>query len=412
MMLLRTKFLVGLCLLMSSLHWVNAETIQLERSDSVTMNGLVQQLYEQYSAYQIDLAYQQQATANTNLANTFFAGPASLSVTHYNDVIGSSDGFQEWEAGVEMPLWLPGQKQQQLKLSEHLLAELPFQKQQTLLEISAHIRNLVWNVAIAKVASDQAYQAWKLAEKLEQDVAIRVKAGDLAGTDGLLAKTHTLDMHSVYMTENAKLTQSLSSYKSVTGKQSLPTQIDEALSDNKKINSEHPSLAIYDQRIITLQTKQMLAHYEDAAHPSVSVGVRRERGDSSEDFNHSLGLGVSFAFDDTVYRQPVIANAAREIADVQVARQRLEVALNSTLVASLQGLESKQQQLLLNEQHIETTQRYLKLQKRAFELGELELVTFLNSQKLAAKSVSRKQMLEVEIKRAIANINQALGVAL
>jgi len=408
----RKKIIISFCLMLGGLHLANAETTQLERSDSVTMNGLVQQLYEQYSVYQIDHAYQQQATANTNLANRLFAEPISLSVTHYNDVIGSSDGLQEWEAGVEMPLWLPGQKQQQLKLSEHLLAELPFQKQQTLLEISANIRNLVWNVAIAKVASDQAYQTWKLAQKLEQDVAIRVKAGDLAGTDGLLAKTYTLDMHSLYMTENAKFTQRLSSYKSVTGKQSLPARIDEQLSDNKKINSEHPSLAIYDQKIITLQTKQMLANYEGATHPSVSVGVRRERGDNSEDFNHSLGLGMSFAFDDTVYRQPAIANAAREIADVQVARQRLEVALNSTLVSSLQGLESKRQQLLLNEEHIETTQLYLKLQKRAFELGELELVTFLNSQQLAAKSVSRKQILEIEIKRTIANINQALGIVL
>jgi outer membrane protein TolC len=84
-----------------------------------------------------------------------------------------------------------------------------------------------------------------------------------------------------------------------------------------------------------------------------------------------------------------------------VARQRLKIKLDSTLASSLQNLESKQQQLQLNEEHIETTQRYLALQKRAFELGELELVSFLNSQKLAAKSESRKRMLEIEVKRAI-----------
>jgi hypothetical protein len=315
-MLLRTKFIVGFCVLISTLQWANAETTPLEQSDSVTMSGLVQSLYEQHPAHQIDLAYQQQATANINLANTLFAEPASVSVTHFNDVIGSSDGLQEWEAGIEMPLWLPGQKQQQRKLSEHLLAERPAYKQYILLEISADIRNLVWRVAAAKAASDQAYQAWQLAQKLEQDVAIRVQAGDLAGTDGLLAKTHTLDMHSEYMAENSELVKSLAHYKSRTGQEYLPSQIDEELSDNKQINSEHPSLAIYDQNIITLQAKQELASYEDAVHPSVSVGVKRERGDSSENFNHSLELGVSFAFDDAVYRQPAIADAAREIADV------------------------------------------------------------------------------------------------
>ncbi|MBL4632129.1 MAG: TolC family protein, partial [Paraglaciecola sp.] len=391
-MSLITKFSIGLCLLLlSSLQWVNADTTQLKRSDSVTLSGLMQTLYEQHPAYQLDLTYQQQATANTNLANTLFAEPARVSVMHFNDVIGSSDGFQEWEAGVEMALWLPGQKQQQLELSEHLLAELPVQKQQVLLEISANIRKLVWDVAIAKVASDHAYHAWQLAQKLEKDVNIRVQAGDLAGTDGLLAKTHTLDMHSLYMEENATLEHHLYQYELITGEQVLPAHIDETLSDKNKIDQAHPMLAIYDQRIITLHTKQSLASYQDAAHPSVSVGMKRERGEGSESFNHSLGLGISFAFNDTVYRQPAIANAARDIADVQIARQRLEIALNSMLASSLQDLESKRQQLLLNEEHIETTQRYLVLQKRAFELGELALVTFLNSQNLAVKSMNRKQ---------------------
>lgn len=410
-MSLSTKFSIGLCLLLlSSLQWANAATTDVKHSDSVTMNGLMHALYKQHPASQLDLVYQQQATANTNLANTLFAEPTRASVTHFNDVIGSSDGFQEWEAGVEMALWLPGQKQQQLALSEHLLAELPAQRQQVLLEISANIRNLVWDVAIAKVAADHAYHAWQLAQKLEQHVNIRVQAGDLAGTDGLLAKTHTLDMHSLYMEENASLEHHLYQYQLITGKQALPTHIDETLSDKKAIDQTHPMLAIYDQRIVTLHTKQSLASYQEAAHPNVSVGMKRERGEGNESFNHSLGLGVSFAFDDTVYRQPAIANAARDIADVQIARQRLALALNSTLASSLQTLESKRQQLSLNEQHIETTQRYLVLQKRAFELGELALVTFLNSQNLAVKSMNRKQRLEIEIKRSIANVNQALGI--
>ncbi|MBL1320878.1 MAG: hypothetical protein COA63_007430 [Methylophaga sp.] len=56
------KLIIDLCLIMSNLHVVNAETTELERSDDVTMAGLVQSLYEQHSANQIDLAYQQQAT--------------------------------------------------------------------------------------------------------------------------------------------------------------------------------------------------------------------------------------------------------------------------------------------------------------------------------------------------------------
>lgn len=130
---------------------------------------------------------------------------------------------------------------------------------------------------------------------------------------------------------------------------------------------------LINSRLLTANTN--LENTLFAEPVSVSVGVKRKRGNSGESFNHSLGLGVSFAFD-VVYRQPAIANAAPEIADVQVARQRLEIELNSILATSLQDLESKRQQLLLKKEHIDTTQ-HLKLQKRAFELGELELVAFL-----------------------------------
>ncbi len=412
MMFYLRKFTIGFSLIIAFISSVHAETVVLERSQDLTLNILVAKLYEKNPTYNVELAYQQQATANTDLANSLFAGSATVSLSHFNDVIGSSDGFQEWESGIEAPLWLPGQKQQQLQLSEYLLAEIPFYKQQVLLAMSAKIRDLIWQIAKAEATSKQAYQTWQLAKTLEQDVNIRVQEGDLAGTEGLLAKTHTLDMQSQYLLTNAKLAQSLAIYQQVSGEKNLPALFEEALSDKTQVEPSHPMLAFYDQKVSTLQAKQMLAHYEDATPPSISVGIRRERGDHSESFNHSLGLGISFTFDDTVYRQPAIANAAREIADLQVARQNLALELNENLVSFLQQLSLNRQQLLLNEEHIDATQRYLILQQRAFDLGELDLFTFLNSQKLATESLNRKQQLEVAIKQTIANINQALGIIL
>jgi hypothetical protein len=78
----------------------------------------------------------------------------------------------------------------------------------------------------------------------------------------------------------------------------------------------------------------------------------------------------------------------------------------------LHDLETKQQQLILINEQSKTTQHYLSLQQRAFELGEIDLVNLLRSQSLANETYNKKQALEVDIKHVTAMVNQALGYAL
>lgn len=397
-------------LAVSIAHLAVADTIELERSSAISLSSLIQNVFEHHPARQLALAHQQKINANTDVANALFADPISASVEHFNDGVGSSDGFQEWQGGIEIPLWLPGQKQQQLNLSEIMSAQLPAERQQLLLEISAEIRELVWQVSLTEVVSQQAYQTWQSAKKLEQDVNVRVDAGDLAGSEGLLARTYTLDMHSRYLAANSELQYQLAHYQYRTNENVLPENYQEALSPKTTIDANHPSLAALEQHIVTLQTKQRLARYDNAANPTLSVGVRRERGDSNEDFNNSLGLGFSFALGGDVYRQPAIANAAMDLADIEIAHQQLERHLNIILSEQRHQLSAQQQQLVLLDEHHKTTQQYVLLQQRAFDLGEIDLVSLLNSQKLANESLNRRQLLEVNIQYTTVKVNQALGI--
>lgn len=399
-----------------------AEMVQLEQSASVTLSSLTQNVYDRHPALQNELAQQQQIEANTDLANATFADVKSISLNHQNDAIGSDDGLQEWEASVDMPLWLPGQKQQQLLLSDKMSAELPAYKEKIRLDASEKVRTLVWNVVVANNANRQAHQVWQTAKKLEQDVAARVKAGELAGTQRLLASTNALEMHNQYLLTEAELEHALNSYRHVTGENSFPEIYEETLSkdfDNNqqhhssvKIDQQHPSLILLEQQINTLRAQQNLAHFDGAVNPSLSLGLRSERGTNDESFNNSIGVGISFALDNDVYRRPAIANAAKELADAEISRQQLERELNITLFSQLHDLETKQKQLeLVNDQNT-TTKQYYALQQRAFELGEIDLVNLLRSQSLANETYNRKQALEVDIKQMTAMVNQALGLVL
>jgi outer membrane protein, heavy metal efflux system len=413
----RTYLLIGLGFAFS--QSLLSETIMLERSDSIALNTLTNKVYQQHPAFNYDLSLQQQINANTDFANAYFADVSNVNVRHQNDVIGSSDGLQEWEAMVEMSLWLPGQKQQQLSLSEKMMAEVPAYKQKTRLEASAIVRELIWNIELAETATKQAYQTWQNAKKLEQDVNARVKAGELASAEHLLVSNNVLELQSDYLLVQADLEHAVSSYKHITGETVLPNNVEETLAETLKqdhssvvVNQQHPYLTVLDQQINTLRTHQQLAQFDGAINPNLSLGVRSEKAEHGESFNNSIGIGISFALDNKVYRQPAIAAASKALADTEIARQKLERKLNITLFTALHDLETKQQQLtLLAEQDI-TTQKYLLSQERAFDLGEIDLVNLLRSQSLAQEVQNSKQTLSVNVKQMIAKVNQALGIVL
>ena len=405
---IRFSLLIATLLLNTSL----AETLTVESSSEVTLTSLTKSVYQQDTAHHNELATQQQINANTELANRFFSDANTISVNHENDLITHNDGFQEWEASVDMPLWLPGQQQEQQALSEKMTAVLPASQQKLKLDASAIVRDLVWALVINKNTLQQAKQTWLTAQELESDIALRVESGELAGMDRLLANTHVLDMQTQVMIAEAELEHSLELYTNATGKHALPEQYREELSTKTTVEASHPSLGLLKQEIATLIAKQSLAHYDGATNPNLSLGVRTERGDDNESFSHSIALGLSFALNDDVYRKPAVADAAKELADSEITYKNVERQLNINLSEQHHDLELKNKQLKLMIERNKTTQQYLSLQQRAFDLGEIDLVSLLRSRALANKSSNQMQNMKVSIQQSIAKVNQALGIIL
>lgn len=388
------------------------EPVQAVYSESLSLASVTEQVYQRLPARLGEGSFSQLQLANEAVGSALFAEPATASLNHFNDGIGSGDGFQEWEGSVDMPLWLPGQKQAYQTLSDKIIAELPAYQAELKWQASGAVREQIWQVKLAEAALAQATEVWLTAQQLEKDVKARVEAGDLPTTEALLASSNTLDALSQRVQAESLLREKLQTYQLVTGLDSLPAEINEPLASQATISASHPQLAVQDQLISRLQAEMGLANYASVTNPSLSVGVRRERGDDSESFNHSLGVGITIALDDKRYGQKAIAEASVALTEAQVARQQLEKQLQQQLLAQKASLATSQAQLELAREQDTTTQRYYQLQKKAFELGELNLVELLRSQTLANQSRGRKQQLEVEIAQKTAELNQALGLSL
>jgi hypothetical protein len=391
---------------------VAAETVEVIYSQDLSLKALSEMVYQRLPAKVGEEKYVALQQANDQLSQSLFAQPTTANLSHFNDAIGSSDGFQEWEGSVDLPLWLPGQKQQQQTLSQKIAAELPAFQTHLKLQASGEVRELIWQVKLAETWHLQSINTWKTAQKLEQDVISRVDAGDLPTTEKLLATSNSLEAHSNMLQAQSQLQQAIDTYSMISGQRELPAAFEEDIAETTTSLETHPDILLQNEVIARLKTEVGIAKYDAAVNPNLSVGVRRERGDFDESFNNSLGLGVSIALNDEKFSQPAIAEKNAELTDAQIARQTLLRELNRLLLSAQAELDSTKQQLKLIKQQNATTQQYYELQKRAFDLGEINLIDLLRSQVLANQNQSRQRELEILFKKQKAAVNQALGIIL
>ncbi|MBN45267.1 MULTISPECIES: TolC family protein [unclassified Methylophaga] len=375
----------------------------------VTLQTLTDHVFINHPARQAEASMDALAESRSTLAGQLFAEPLSLSVNHFNDVIGSSDGLQEWETSVEMPIWLPGEKRQQQNLSRHLAAEVPYYQQRIRLDASAQVREHVWQVMLSAAKVRHAETLQENAGNLLKNVQNRVEGGDLSRSEALLAQSHHLEMQSQLASAKMDLQQSLNQYQFLTGQQVLPDVIEETLPMVLEIDKDHPLLAELEQQIARQRSEMANARYDNARHPSVSLGVKRERDAHADPYNNSIGVGVSFALNDSRYQQPAIAQASRLLADLQIAQQQQKRQLEAALLAAKDKYKTLQQRQILLKEQYEVSQQYVSMQQRSFDMGGIDLTTFLRSQEVADKHRHQLLQLEIEIQQQISMINQIAG---
>jgi outer membrane protein TolC len=407
---IKSVFLAGVISFNSVL--LAADTIEVPRSADLTMKQLLNHVYQQQPELLISDVKQQQIAAHKILADAKFAASPVISLDHNNDVIGSSDGLQEWEGRVEVPLWLDGQQQQQRNLSQQLAAELPVYQHYLKLKASGLVREILWQVIAAEIAVKETHQQLERAKQLKQAVSVKIEAGELATADGILVDAHVIKAEQEFISTFSELRHAKQRYFRLTQQTTVPSDYQEYASTKSTIDNSHPYIAMQLQKIERLKAEQLTAKYADAEHSTLSIGVRRERGSVDESFNHSLGIGFSMPLDNTTYQKTAVADSAMAIADAEIELRNLKRQLTELLNQEQTELEFKHQQLDVLKKHYQTTQHYVEVQTQAFNYGEISLTELIRSQTLANESHLQLLRMEFDIAQTISEINQAVGLSL
>lgn len=354
-------------------------------------------------------AVRAQGDAMHERADSLLADDPALRLRHETDAAGSDDGFRYWEGGVELPLWLPGQRDRQRAVAAATTQESDVLARRQHWRVAGEIRELLWSIALAGAGAELAEQALASARQLQTDVEQRVAAGELARSEIILARKETLTREAELDTARAEHGRLLAEYRYLTGLQELPDDFTEAAAATD-ITDAHPALAAAHSGATRARSERDRVAGERRGNPVLLLGGQSERAAHDQARDSALALELSVPFGTRSHAALRTAEAERQLteASIELARVRRELEQERLRVQSERGQVARAHELALEQRQL--AEEGLRLTQRAFELGESDLFTLLQAHKQALSARRDLRLSELELGRAQARMNQVLGV--
>lgn len=363
-------------------------------------------------------ARQKAALARRESASSWTAEPPSLELSGKTDQLNRDDGSREYEVGVAVPLWLPGERPAIGALAD---AELRANVSHTLaarLRTAAAVRAAYWDWQRARIDVAVARERLASARELTADVAKRVRAGDLARADGHQAEGALASAEASLAEAGNALATAAQQLRAQTGiapavpleggvtsepEPSLPVA-------TAALDAGHPAMTELLDRAEVARRTVTLAAAQRRANPELSVAAMREREAASESWQQTvtLGLRIPFGADSRSRSKVAGANAEAIEAEAQLAleRERLFAEVDAAKV----HVEAAHAQVAAAERRARLARESREFFHKAFRLGETDLPTRLRIELEAAEAERQLARARVELAAAVSAQRQTMGL--
>ena len=350
--------------------------------------------------------------ARRQTAESWLAEPPSLDVSYKTDQLNRDQGSREYEAGLAMPLWLPGERAGQRALAEVEGAALEGQLEAVRLRTAGEVREAWWSLALARIDLEAAEARRQNAERLTTDVARRVKAGDLSRADGHQADAAVAGAVAEVARSRGALAEAAKRLRSLTGVMVNGTASNATEPTPSQVNARdaHPFLKELAARVETARAARALAGVQNRANPELRLAATRDRANSGEAWSDTLTLGVRIPFGSDSRQRARVATAAAEKteAEAQLAVEQERIA--AEIDAARQGEEAARARLAATEQRARLANESRGFFEKSFRLGETDLPTRLRIEAEAAEAEREAARARVELAVSISALRQALGL--
>ncbi|HPU80115.1 TolC family protein [Accumulibacter sp.] len=354
-------------------------------------------------------AKRDEVAASRTVAESWFPAAPKIDAFHRTDRWNSDLGNQESEIGISIPLWLPGQKAARRSLAEADGEENEGDIQATRLAVAGELRKALWTLVMARSEAEVAAERLKTALGLEADVGRRLKVGEIARSDLLLARQETASARAAAADAQLVVVRSLQRYRVLTSTDRLPDNPQEpvAVVANRAVD---PRVAAGQAVIERARAALRLAQESRREAPSIGVLYRRDRDVSGATPRDSVGFAISIPLAVAARNAPLMASANTALIEAEAHHRRLVAEVEAEVLEAEAQLESAALGAALAVEREQAAAERLALMRRSFELGETSLVELLRTQSQTTEARIEEVRSRSRLSAAQANLNQARGI--
>ena len=352
------------------------------------------------------------AEAEQDFSRRWIPDTIQLEGFHLSDRALDDIGTYENEVALSFPLWLPGEKNAQAELGSAASNKQISQANQFRWQVSAELRQLVWQLTLARRSWELAIDQERRLQELLEQVSLFTEAGELSRADQLAILQELAIWKSETLTLAADYQDAAREYVSFTGLKSIPAIISEELSSRDLIEQNHPALQLALMRAAEISAEAEVLRQGNSFRPAIQLFWRGYRGNFAEAGANAVGLGLSVPLGQSPRRKPEFARASQNLAQAEGAVQQMRRQLDLQLHEADHVLHTTRQQLTHSITMMETAQEKFVFDQLAYEIGDISTREWLRRLSEMKEIETSHELLLIRQGAAIAAYNQAVGETL
>ena len=360
----------------------------------------------------VEVNRRSELAAKDKAARSWISGEPVASIAYRTDRLNRNEGFREYEAEVELPLWNSGMRAAThadiLAQQRNLDGQLALSK----LKLAGELRLLAASAAIARVELDLNNRKLLDANGLAKDLARRVKAGENARIDGLYAQVLVVQAQAAIAQAESQLTRLQSQWLSLTGL-TIVSPLDEALpslaADAVQVLARHPVQRHAAAQLDSARARLALARADTRDPMALGIGIASERGAFAGVNETKLRIALRIPLGGENRNAPRLSAAQAEFDIAQAEVDAVQRQLPAELAIATNELRVAQLTQVAAQQRLRLSAEVQTLITNSWRLGDSDLPTRLRADNEQFEASLLLAKASVEVQRAIANLNQANG---
>lgn len=395
-----------------ALGWALAGSAALAQPPAtpLTLTTLFDRAWAQQPEAQSAALRRESAQAARSGASSWTAEPAALELQAKTDRPGSNQGSREYEVGVALPLWLPGERARKAALGDAEIKAVDSRRLAAQLQLAATVREAWWALQRAQTELGLAQDRLQNAERLAADVARRFKAGDMSRADQTQADGAVAQAEAAVAEAMGARDAAQAALAVWGGGAELADGAEPEAVPGAGLPADHPAVADWQDQAEVARRAADLAAVQTRANPELTVAATRGREQSGERYLQTFTVGVRVPLGGGDRARAREAAARADALDAEVRARVEQDRLAADVAAASARVKAAQAQREAMARHAALARDARGFVDKAFRLGEADWPTRLRVELDAVQAERQLARARIDAAAAVSTLRQALGL--